>query len=313
MTIGIPRALLYFKYKDLWETFFSKLGFKIIISEQTNKKILNDGIRYSIDECCLPSKIYMGHVYSLIEKCDYILVPRFDSFGKNDVVCVKFNAMYDIVKNTFKNIRLIDYNLDAINGENELNGFIRMGRKLGKSYLHSLSAYMAAKRVQVEKQKLMAASQDELVNIENTLKILVVSHPYNIYDKSLGHPIIKQIKKLGGIPIYADAADSKRCIKKFNEDASCLYWTYSKELLGAISLYKDKVDGIILMTAFPCGPDSLVNELLIRRLKNIPVSNIVLDELQGEAGLQTRIESFIDIINEKRKVHFISLKKEEQA
>lgn len=76
MTIGIPRAMLYYRYKTLWETFFRQLGCDVIISGQTNKKILNDGIKYSIDESCLPSKIFMGHVYSLIGKCDYILVPR---------------------------------------------------------------------------------------------------------------------------------------------------------------------------------------------------------------------------------------------
>lgn len=39
----------------------------------------------------------------------------------------------------------------------------------------------------------------------------------------------------------------------------------NKELLGAFSYYKDKVDGIILITAFPCGPDSLTNEMIIRK------------------------------------------------
>ncbi len=65
--------------------------------------------------------------------------------------------------------------------------------------------------------------------------------------------------------------------------------------------YYNKIDGLILLTTFPCGPDSLTNEMCIRKL-NIPLTNIIIDELNGEAGLQTRIESFIDIINEK-KVH----------
>ncbi len=301
MKIGFPRALLYYKYKYLWETFFSELGFQIVLSSESNKEILQNGIKFSIDECCLPTKIYMGHVYYLIDKCDYILVPRIESFAPKEVVCVKFNAMYDIVNNVFKGVKLIDYNLDIVNGESELKGFIQMGRRLGKTYLQSFKAYKVAKKVQLIEQRLKLKNQEELIKNESSLKILLVSHPYNLYDKVIGYPVVNQIKRLGAIPIYADIVDSDDSVKRSKEISKCLYWTYNKELLGAINIYKDKVDGIILLTAFPCGTDCLVNELVIRKVKDVPVCNIVVDELQGETGIQTRIESFLDIIIQKKK------------
>ena len=72
-------------------------------------------------------------------------------------------------------------------------------------------------------------------------------------------------------------------------------------MVGAIELYKDKVDGIILMSSFPCGPDSLVNEIILRRVKGIPILNLVLDGQEGSAGLETRLESFVDIIKIKKE------------
>ena len=60
--------------------------------------------------------------------------------------------------------------------------------------------------------------------------------------------------------------------------------------------WKEKSDGIILVSAFPCGPDSMTNELLIRRLKGMPILPLVLDTQSGMAGVETRIESFLDII-----------------
>lgn len=51
-------------------------------------------------------------------------------------------------------------------------------------------------------------------------------------------------------------------------------------------------------------PDSLVNELCLRKIKDIPMLNIVIDEHQGEAGLQTRIESFIDVIKAKKEAMY---------
>ena len=57
--------------------------------------------------------------------------------------------------------------------------------------------------------------------------------------------------------------------------------------------------GIILLSAFPCGPDAMVNELITRRVKGVPILNLVLDSQSGIAGVETRLESFIDIIRFK--------------
>ncbi len=55
------------------------------------------------------------------------------------------------------------------------------------------------------------------------------------------------------------------------------------------------------MSTFPCGPDSLVNEVVIRKIKDKPILNLILDGQEGTAGLETRLESFVDIIKFKRK------------
>lgn len=300
ITIGIPRAFLYFKYKYLWETFFQELGCKILISPETNKQILKDGVHNSIDESCLSAKIYMGHVYYLIDKADYILIPRIGSFGENEFACAKFEAMCDIVNNTFKDVKLLDYNLDVTKNQSELKAFMKMGKMLGKNSIAILKAYLKAKKAQNYYEQQQSEKQEQLLNNTDKLKMLIVSHPYNTYDKLLGYPIIKYLDSFEVVPIYADIADKKETSEKSKLISNTLYWTYNKELIGAIEHYKNKIDGIIFISTFPCGPDSLVNELCIRKVKGIPMTNIILDELQGEAGLHTRIESFIDIIREKK-------------
>lgn len=294
--------MLYYRYKDLWETFFKELNCEVIISEETNKKILTDGINLSIDESCLPFKIFMGHVYSLIGKCDYILIPRIASYSCEDFVCVKFNAMYDIAKNTFENIKLLNYNIDTVNGDNEQKGFIKMGRTLCKNYVESLIAYKKAKNALYINNIQKIGLQAQLLNSQCKLKILIVAHPYITYDKLVGYPIVQYINELGAATLFADDTDKKLSVIKSKELSETLHWLYSKELIGSIKLLEENIDGIILLTAFPCGPDSLVNELILRKSKKVPTINIILDELQGEAGLQTRIESFVDIIKEKSRV-----------
>ena len=90
------RQLLYYKYSELWTSFFEELGCEIIVSPNTSKKILEDGIKFSLDESCMAMKIYMGHVYYLIDKCDYILVPRLKCIKKHEKLCTNFSALYDL-------------------------------------------------------------------------------------------------------------------------------------------------------------------------------------------------------------------------
>ena len=149
----------------------------------------------------------------------------------------------------------------------------------------------------------MIEEQEERISAikPGTPTILIVSHPYTIYDSFLGKPITNFLDKEGVEVIYSDIADAEKIKNLSDNISSDLYWTYNKELLGGLELYKDKVDGIIFLVTFPCGPDALVVNLCQNKIKK-PMISIILDELQGEAGLKTRLESFVDIIKLKKKI-----------
>lgn len=299
ITIGLPKAFLYYRYHILWTTFFKNIGCKVIVSDETTKETIEIGKSYSIDESCLSSKIYLGHVASLKDKCDYIFVPRIENYVKGEKVCVKFNATYDIVKNIFKETKILNYNIEKTKSTNEFLSFIKIGLKLNKNIFKIISSYFKAKRQQKKYCKNNLNNQIKKLS-SNNLKILVVAHPYNIYDNYIGIPIIKKLKSMGVDLIYADVIDTKIARMYAKKLSPTLYWTYSKELIGAVGYYHYSVDGIIFLTTFPCGPDSLVNELMIRKITDIPITNILIDELSASTGLETRLESFVDIIKERR-------------
>ena len=276
-TIGIPRAFLYYKYKIFWTTFFTNIGCNVITSEKTTKETIEFGKIYSIDESCLSLKIYMGHIYNLINKCEYILIPRIENYGKNNKTCVRFNAIYDIVKNYFKNIKIINYNIEKTKHTSEFISFIKIGTRFNKNIIKVIYSYIKAKQAQKKYNKNILSKQLKKLS-SNKLKVLLVSHPYNTYDNYIGLPIIKKLKNQNIEIIYADIIDKKTAISYAYNISPTLYWKDSKELIGAIEYYKHSIDGIIFLTAFPCGPDSLVNELMIRKINNIPTTNILLDE-----------------------------------
>ena len=77
--------------------------------------------------------------------------------------------------------------------------------------------------------------------------------------------------------------------------SSGLYWKFSRSIIGSIELCKDRVDGIIFLSSFPCGLDSLVNDVVSRKVK-CKCLNLVIDDMDGFAGIETRLESFVDIV-----------------
>ena len=304
MKIGIPRAFLYYRYHVLWETFFDELGIEYVVSPETNKDILRRGATHAIDESCLSSKIYTGHVDYLIDKCDYIFIPRVATFGNTkEIVCSKFQAIYDVIKNTYreKDLKILYYSIDVHNKDTELKAFMKMGKFLGKNKAQVLKAYYMAKQAEKTHKILDIRNQEKLLEESKKLKILVVSHPYNIYDEYVGKPILNTLKELNCDVALASIVDEKKAKERAKVISATLPWTFNKELVGAISIYKDKVDGIILVSSFPCGPDSLVNEMIVRRLKDKPIINLVLDGQEGTAGLETRLESFVDIIRLRKE------------
>lgn len=301
--IGLPRAMLYDRYEVLWKSFFSALGMKGIVSKPTNKAMIEAGSALAIDEACLSTKIYLGHIQSLIGKCDYILVPRISNFGLHRNMCTKFESLYDVVCNVFcdSNQKFVAYNVDALQKIDEEKAFVDLGTALGFDKKTSQKAYKRAKKNESEDWKKKVHEEEALYKLQG-IKVLVVAHSYVLGDAYIGQPVIDYLKGMEVTPIRADVVDRKEALKQSVKVSKTLKWELSRELMGSIQMHRDKVDGLILLSAFPCGPDSMVNEMIIRKFTGLPILNIVLDNQDGTAGLETRLESFTDILKLKKGV-----------
>lgn len=300
ITVGLPRAMLYFRYRTLWRAFFQELGIETVTSGPTDREILERGAALAIDEACLSLKIYLGHVASLVGRCDYILVPRVSSFGWHRNMCTRFEAMPDLVRNVFRDSgqKFLSYDLDVLMKREEKDAFLELGKALGCPVREVRRAYKAAKKADALQYKARVQKQEQLYKKEG-LKILIAAHSYVIEDQYIGRTVTDYLKEAGVIPLRADLVDRDGAIKRSRELSPTCKWEISREILGGIVQHRNDVDGIILLSAFPCGPDAMVNELIARRVKGIPMLNLVLDSQTGTAGVETRLESFIDIIRLK--------------
>lgn len=243
--------------------------------------------------------MYFGHITNLKDKCNFILVPRIYSLKKNEQVCTNFNALYDLVNNLF-NIEIINYNINLEEKESELLAFLKMGESLGFSYIKTYKAYKYAVKISDMVRRKKELEQEDLINSSN-MKILLAGHPYNLYDSLIGGVITKYLKENNIEIIYSDRINHLLIDDESYKLSTDIHWTYNKEIMASVNYYKDLVDGVILVSSFPCGPDSLANEVISRKVKNIPVITLIFEDINSEVGVITRLESFIDILKNLRR------------
>ncbi len=289
--------MLYYYDKDLWIEFFKNLGIDVIISPNTNKKIVDSGTKLAPSEACLSLKIYLGHIIELKDKCDYILIPRLYSLKKNEQVCTNFNALYDLVNNLF-DVNILNYNVDISTKNYQLLGLLSIGEQLGFSYIKSYKAYKYAekiKRMKQKKQELL--QQKEIEENKDNIKILLAGHPYNLYDSLIGKSVIDFLKGNNITILYSDKINHELVDEECRKISTDIHWTHNKEIVASTKYYEDIVDGIILISSFPCGPDSLMNEQISHKIKKVPIITLIFEDLNNDAGIITRLESFIDILN----------------
>ncbi len=341
-TIGIPRTLLYFCYGTFWETFFEALGRNVVLSAPTDRFIIETGSAYSIDECCLVSKAFMGHVYDLLDRCDGLFLPCYSCGDVHAGFCTKFQSTPDMVENIFrdqlrdKNITPIKLIVTHANDEKKTRkAYQELALCMGASSSEAAHAWEKADAAQKKIDTKLAVDQIATLNLitatrngadagdvdadapaadapddaaattDAPLTILLVAHPYVSHDRYFSGTVIDALESMGATIIYADETDHKKAFEKSFEFSATLPWIISRELVGSILMLRENVDGIVILSIFPCGPDSMTNDAIVRAIHGIPILNLMIDEQSGTEGIETRIESFMDILRYQRKGGYI--------
>ena len=322
LRIGIPRTLSYFTFFPLWQPFFEGLGLDVIVSPESNKEILDDGIKETVNDACVPIKLFHGHVAALKDKVDFLFIPRLISLDGKSTLCPKFLGLPDMVKYSIKGLpEIIENRLDLKKGKLELYRFLyRIGKKFTDNKLLILKAIWRARYNFNRYRKLLLqgftpleafpllqkGNITEVKPKNGKIKLAVLGYPYTLYEGyiSVGLlDILKQHEVDVVTPEMVPEKELQRMSKKFRKN---LFWYYSNNVAWACKYYlADKtVDGIIHVTAFACGPDSMTNKLIELEAKEakIPFLTVTIDEHTGEAGVETRVEAFVDLIKRKKGI-----------
>jgi predicted nucleotide-binding protein (sugar kinase/HSP70/actin superfamily) len=326
--IGIPRALLYYKFYPLWETFFEELGGDVVVSPLTNKKIKNAAISTAPDEDCYSTKLYYGHVMYLKDKVDYLFIPRFQSEHSTNVSCPKFLGLAESLRSMFPDLPpiLMPVFSKAKMGHNKWR-IVKIAFSIGKMFTKNPFKIIRATRIAFRTQKhwkldkwltlkelkdwkhdkIYVNTPPEIKGDLKPLKIALVGHCYMINDPYASLNIKQQLIDVGANLITSEQLPREIIKEQMAKLDFNMYFDYERELLSTVMHFlEDKsVDGIIHIIIFSCGPDSIIGEMVSQFSKRnpaIPVLQLTFDELTGEAGLKTRLEAFIDMVTRKKKM-----------
>jgi predicted nucleotide-binding protein (sugar kinase/HSP70/actin superfamily) len=290
---------------------------------------MDQGVKDTVSDACIPIKIFHGHVEDLIGKVDYIFIPRLISLRKygdfgTETLCPKFLGLPDMINASINNLPpILEVRFDLKKGRCELyRVYDELGKRLEASKFRIYYAFYKASIVQkTYERKLQRGILPEIAMqqvlfgtkpiktmsnkaAEDPLRIGVVGYPYTIYDSYINVGLLNLLTK-EGVQVYTqDMLTSQQLDRQAAKLDKDMFWYFSNRVVQGALHFMDvePVDGLIHITAFACGPDSMVDKFLEIEAKQrkMPYMAITIDEHTGEAGMRTRMEAFLDMLLYRR-------------
>jgi len=312
-TVGIPRVLNQYENYPFWFTFFSELGYRVILSPESNSKIYSLGIESIPSESvCYPAKLVHGHIMWLIKQgIDFIFYPSIPyerdetPDANNHYNCPIVTSYTENIKNNMEEIK--DKKINFMNpflSLDNINHIIkRLAQEVGTKFDIPLAEIkMAANKAwfELEMARLDIRKKGEEVVAylkENNMKgIVLAGRPYHI-DKEINHGIPELITSYGYAVLTEDAVAHLACVDRpiIVSDQ----WMYHSRLYNAAEFVKgqDNLE-IIQLNSFGCGLDAVTTD----QVKDLMINSgrlytcLKIDEVSNLGAARIRIRSLIAAI-----------------
>ena len=316
-TIGIPRVLNMYEDFPFWFTFFTKLGFRVVISEKSTRKTYEKGIESMPSESvCYPAKLAHGHIVSLIEQgCKTIFYPCIPYSRKeykdsdNNYNCPIVISYSEVIKNNVEQLKDIEF----------INPFLPLEPKNLVKRIMELDEF---KRFGFNKKELLEAAteaeaehkhfrddihkkgEETLKYIEeNNLKGIVLSgRPYHV-DPEVNHGIDTLITSLGLCVLSEDSishlCETQRPLRVVDQ------WMFHSRLYAAADFVGNHKNlELVQLNSFGCGVDAVTTDQVEEILSSFGkmYTLIKIDEINNLGAVRIRLRSLLASMNKRDKV-----------
>jgi predicted CoA-substrate-specific enzyme activase len=292
--IGIPRALTTHSLYPLYATFFSALGMEAVLSAVDPRGELKSHSGF-----CLPAQIAHGAVLDLAQKgVRVVFLPQVARMPQNETckdsyLCPITQAGPYFLAKAFPDTQFLSPVLDFTDGNEANAAMTEMAvRELGASRKLAGDAWDAAVGAQTDAEcALMEMGRQALAQAlaDGKPTVLLAGHSYNAYTPEASQSVGKKLSSMGVLAIPAD------CLMPAG--AGPTVWHFANQILNAASLAKQHPNLFLLSIGnFSCTIDAFTHALLASELGAKPYLILEIDAHTADAGVQTRLEAFLDIV-----------------
>ena len=317
-TIGIPRVLNMYEDYPFWFTFLTKLGFRVILSEKSNRKTYEKGMESMPSESvCYPAKLAHGHVVSLLKQgiktIFYPCIPynrQEYSQSDNHYNCPIVISYSEVIKNNIEELRSPDIKylnpFLPIDNIKNLVQIIYEDENFKEYNFTKKELLSAAKEAELEYQNFKNDIRNkgketvEYIQKNNLRGIVLAGRPYHI-DPEINHGIDTLITSLGLCVLSEDSICEPE--KGVNKKLRVVdQWVYHSRLYAAAEFVgqHDFLE-MIQLNSFGCGVDAVTTDQVEEILKsyNNMYTLIKIDEINNLGAIRIRIRSLLASMNKR--------------
>jgi len=305
--IGIPRILSFHEFLPFWRAFLTELGYRVVLSDPTNKELVRKGVETVAAETCFPVKVAHGHVLDLLEKgVKKIFLPSIVNLKSPSpdvpvsTVCPYVQSFPYAVKSSidFKSFGtevlqpVIHFGWER---KDLQKGLIRFGKVLDRRASRIRKAHAKAEENQARfKDAILRRGREVLADLTPGQRLMVIiGRPYNTCDPGVNLDLPKKLRDLGELAIPMDFLPLDNMVHR--EGIKEMYWHYGQKILcaGYLAMENPQLHGIYISN-FGCGADSFISHFFRDLHRGRPYLQLEIDEHSADAGAITRCEAFLD-------------------
>ena len=321
-TIGIPRTLNMYEDYPFWFTFFTFLGYRVVLSGKSTAKLYYKGMAtVPSDSLCYPAKLAHGHIMDLVEKGITKIFYPCEPYNMVDEEHVSDNHYNcPIVASYAENIRS---NMDILKEKDiqflqpflPLNDKKRMVERLEEELaaLEGLTKQEIKEAVEAAyielrhyRQDVRKYGEELLKHIEETGQqaVLLVGRPYHI-DPEINHGIPEMIQSYG-LPVFSEDAVYHMPVRK-HKLKIVNQWSYHARLYHAAQFAAEHPNiTLIQLSSFGCGLDALTTgqvKEIIEAHDGI-YTMIKLDEVSNLGAARIRMRSLLAALARRKPIPY---------
>ena len=314
--IGFNRSFLVNTYYPLYECFFSEIGYEPVLADRPSRV----GIEQRNAALCYPAELAHGFFHNLIEldpPPDYIFLPHFKSIplsngNRSSQVCPLVQGETFYLQSTFRNkLKKLEENgtlmlaplLDLNQGlEKARHPLLDTARSMGVGFNEANQAFDKAAETQKSRYaEMKRIGREALTALEENpsqIGVVIFSRPYNglVDEAHMGIPAKFASRGVMVIPLDFLPFENE-------ESKRHMYWGMGEMIMKAARLVErhPQLFGTFI-TNFSCGPDSFIIGYFRSIMNQKPSLTLELDSHTADAGLDTRIDAFLDIVAAYRQL-----------